>query len=190
MTVEKLCFEIMSYPPSVTGRESYVIEDHAFDFEMDMFQVEQRVGVQQSTSFVVDTLQLEVAVDSSLCLYIWGYSPMGRWEQSSLSPPLAQRGSLRAIHDEPLVPGVSIGLEKMLQTNAWFDTDSGWFCLGNKDTALGAEAVEFATCCLAVVVGGRLSSLWIKPENWKDVTEAFLKQRQSAFALGDPVLPP
>lgn len=180
--METLCFEILLYPPPVTGRPSYAMEDYAFDFDMDMFQVEQRVGVNRSTSFAVDTLQLEVAVDSSLCLYIWGYCPMGRWEQSSLSPPNARPGSLRASHDKPLIPGVAVGLESMVPPNAWFDPDSGWFCMGNKNVAPDAAAVEFATGCLAVVVHGRLSSLWIKPENCKDVAEMFLKQKRSASA--------
>jgi kynureninase len=51
----------------------------------------------------------------------------------------------------------------------WFDPGSGWFCMGEKERALNAEAVEFATGCVAVVVGGRLASLWVKPDNWKEL---------------------
>jgi len=87
---------------------------------------------------------------------------MGRWQQSSLSPPNAQAGSLRARHAKPLIPGVAVGLGSMVPPNAWFDPDSGWFCMGNTNVAPDAEAVAFAMGCLAVVVRGRLSSLWIK----------------------------
>lgn len=167
-----LSFEILSDAPSVSGSPRYVVDDHAFDFQMDLDQETQR-GEGGTTSFVLDTLQLEVAVGSSLCLYIWGYSPMIKWRGASLSPLIAQPGSLRATCDTPLVCGVAIGLEELLPANAWFDTNSGWFCMGNKEITSGAEAVEFATCCLAVVVGRQLSSLWIRPENWKEVAETF-----------------
>jgi hypothetical protein len=166
-----LCFEVLPSASSVNGHPRYVSEDYAFDFEMDLGEQEQRLGKQDRTSFVIDTLQLEVGVDTSLCLYIWGYCPMGKWGLSSLSPPTARRGLLRAIHDKPLVSAVSIGLEHMMPVNAWFDPESGWFCMGNREVPSGAQAVEFATGCLAVVVDGRLSSLWVRPENWKEVAD-------------------
>lgn len=174
--METLRFEILTSPSPVNGSLRYVSEDYAFNFRMDVGE-EGRQGKQGATSFVVDTLQLEVAVDTSLCLYIWGYCPMGRWGRSSLSPPIAQRGSLRAIHDKPLVPAVSIGLEYMVSANAWFDPDSGWFCMGIKEVASDAQAVEFAAGCVAVVADGRLSSLWVRPENWKEVASEFLTCR-------------
>lgn len=177
--METLRFEILTSPLSVRGCLRYVREDYAFNFRMDVGEQE-RFGKGSTTSFVVNTLQLEVAVDSSLCLYVWGYCPMGRWEQSLLSPPIGQTGSLRASHGKPLEHGVAVGLEQMMPATAWFDPDSGWFCIGNKESAAGVESVEFATGCLAVIVGGRLSSLWIKPENWKDMAESFLKQKRRA----------
>jgi hypothetical protein len=160
----------------VSGRLRYVFGDYAFDFQMDVAEQEERCGTQRTTSFVVDTLQLEVAVDTSLCRFIWGYCPIGKWECCSLSPPTTHHGSLRASYQKPLVSGVSIGLEKMVPPTAWFDPESGWFCMGNKRDDAEAEAVEFATGCLAVVVSGRLSSLWMKPENYKDVAEMLVNQ--------------
>lgn len=172
-------FEILGSPPTVSGHLRYVGEDYAFDFLMDVSE-QARQGKEGTTSFAVDTLQLEVAVDSSLCLYIWGYCPIGKWEQSSLSPPNARSGSLRGSHEKPLIPGVAVGLERLVPPNAWFDPDSGWFCMGDKYVAPDAEAVEFATGCIAVVVHGRLLSLWIKPENCNDVAEIFWKQKRGA----------
>jgi hypothetical protein len=174
--MDALRFEILPGFSPVRGHPRYVKEDYAFDFQMDGGEKESRKGTQGTTSFVVDTLQLEVAVDSSLCLYIWGYCPTGRWKRSPLSPPMAQPGSLRAIHDAPLVPGVSVGLEEMIPVTAWFDPASGWFCMGNNESPAGVQAVEFATGCLAVVLAvGRLSSLWVKPENWKEMAGQFTK---------------
>jgi hypothetical protein len=177
MTVSTLRFEVLSSPSYVSGCPRYVNEDYAFSFQMDPGEQAQRQGEHGTTSFVVDTLQLEVAVDTSLCLYIWGYCPMGRWERTTLMPPVARRGSLRAVHDKPLVPAVSIGLEQMIGTTAWFDPDSGWFCVGKKEIASDVQAVEFATGCVAVVADGRLSSLWVRPENWKEVAGRFSASR-------------
>lgn len=109
--METLRFEILTSPLSVRGCLRYVREDYAFNFRMDVGEQE-RFGKGSTTSFVVNTLQLEVAVDSSLCLYVWGYCPMGRWEQSLLSPPIGQTGSLRASHGKPLEHGVAVGLSK------------------------------------------------------------------------------
>jgi hypothetical protein len=165
-----LRFEILPGVAPVRGHPRYVKEDYAFGFQMEGGGKESRKGTQGTTSFVMDTLQLEVAVDSSLCLYIWGYCPTGRCKRSPLSPPMAQPGSLRAIHDAPLIPGVSVGLEEMIPATAWFDPTSGWLCMGNNEAPAVAQAVECARGCLAIVLAdGWLSSLWVKPENWQEV---------------------
>jgi hypothetical protein len=162
-------FEMSSTPSPFRGHARYIIGDHAFRFEMDLDEKVNREGTRGKTSFVIGTLQLEVAVDSCICLYIWGYCPMAGWIRCSLSPPVAQGGALRVTPEEPLVTGVSIGLENMVEANAWFDPDSGWFCMGKKEVPSGTTAVEFATGCVAVLSHGRLSSFWIRPENWKEL---------------------
>src|SRR5690349_3160897 len=98
-----LRFQVLPGPYPVQGHPRYVREDYAFGFQMDGGEIESRKRTQGTTSFTVDTLQLEVAVDSSLCLYIWGYYPTGRWKQYHLSPPAAHPGSLMAVHDTPLI---------------------------------------------------------------------------------------
>ncbi len=167
-------FEILLGSATVRGHAYYVVDDHAFNFRLDTNEQKDRKGVGGTTSFVVDTLQLEVAVDSSLCLYVWGYCPLGKWKQSSLTPPSASLGGLRVRYDKPLVPGVSIGLEDMVPTQARFDPCSGWFCMGDDRNVPNAQAIEFATGCIAVIgADGRLASIWVKPENWKEVASKF-----------------
>lgn len=170
-------FEILRSPSPVSGRPLYVSNDYAFNFQMDPVEWREHVGVQGTTSFLVGTLQLEVAVHSSLCLYIWGYCPMCGWERIRMSPPRPQHGSLRAIPDpdDPLIPGVSVELEDVMPT-PWFDPTSGWFCMGNHNSPTGAQAVQFATGCVAVVsADGGLWSLWVRPENWKELGSQFLE---------------
>lgn len=179
-------FEILSGLPPVMGMPSYAIGDHAFDFQIDSLQSDMSICSQPTTSLAIDTLQLEVAVDSARCLYIWGYCPMGMWRRSTLSPPTGLPGSLKADPDESLIPGVSVTLGEAALASVWFDPDTGWFCVGEKEAEPSAEVVEFATRCLAVVANGRLSSLWTQPQNWKDVSAHFLKHDRTASTTGNP----
>lgn len=166
----ELGFEILTCHPVLRGRPHYIIEDHSFSFLMDVDQ-EERCGKLGTTSFAIDTLQLEISIESKLCLFLSGYCPLGLWKGASLSPPTNKPGSLRANYKSPLHPAIVVGIDSMVPPYPWFDTNSGWFCMGRKEPQGGAAAVEFATGCLGVVVDRKLSSLWIKPENWRKLAE-------------------
>jgi hypothetical protein len=170
-------FENITASPMLAGRLVYAESDYAFNFELDPSD-EARRGTRGSTSFVIGTLQLEVALESMQCLYIWGYCPQQGWKLSPLSPPSAQQGSLKVHSDAPLTAGVSIGLDKIMPSTPWFDPESGWFCIGNKEVDADSQAVEFANNCIAVIASGQLSSLWIHPENWKELAQHFEGQRK------------
>jgi hypothetical protein len=166
----ELSFEIITCPSALTGRPHYNIEDHSFNFSMSLGQ-EIRCGKMGTTSFAIDTLQLEVSIENLFCLYCSGYCPVESWKGASLSPPTTKSGSLRANYKNQLHPAISVCIDDMVPPDAWFDTNSGWFCMGRKEPQGGAAAVEFATGCLAIVIDKKLSSLWIQPENWRKVAE-------------------
>ena len=172
-----LSFDTLLHAPMIQGNAFYIIADHTFDFRLEE-QERRRIGNKGTTSFVIDTLQMEVAVDSSQSLYIWGYSPMGKWKKAVLTPPNASYGALVARHTLSLIPGVAVGLEDMVLPNALFDPDAGWFCMGSKNLPTDSVAVEFATGCIAVLVNGAIFSLWVKPENSLEVAEYFLMQQK------------
>lgn len=151
------------------GRPFYSVRDHAFDFEVVPSKEIKSITEEGSTSFVIDTLQLEVAIGSLLCLYVWGYSPVNGWTCTTLSKPTVLPGSLTALCPEPLVRGVSIGLEDSMHSTSWFDPKSGWFCIGEREHDRNAKGVEFATDSIAMTCHGRLSSLWVRPDNWRDL---------------------
>lgn len=174
MTTDILRFKALPAPSPVSGKAYYALDDSAFSFEMDYKQSEHRVGPQGSASFSIKTLQLEVDIDTSLCIYTWGYCPVGNWKYSLLAPPTAQAGSLQALSAGPMLRGVSVDIEWMVRPQAWFDPTCGWFCMGNKECVVDAIAVEFASGSLGVVADGRLQSLWIKPENCNAVSELFV----------------
>jgi hypothetical protein len=165
-------FESLPTISPVAGEPRFVREDHAFEFRMVPLEKVRVKGPEGTTSLVVGTLQLEVAIYASRCLYVWGFCPIRSWHRADLSTPTANYASLRANCGSPLIPGVSIVLEGIPAT-PWFDPASGWFCMGEKESTPDSEAVEFATECVAVVVRGRLASLWIKPDNWKELIGEF-----------------
>lgn len=169
-------FEILSIPTVLQGRPRYVVEDCAFDFQAtDEQEVNERKGGSGTTSLVIGTLQIEVSVDRSLCLYVWGYCPYMKWEVSSGSPPPSRPGALRVVQNTDFVEGVSVGIEEMVPPSSHFNPESGWFCIGNLETPSGSQAVEFATDTLAAVKGGKIVSLWVKPENCVDIAKQLLK---------------
>lgn len=163
-----LRFDIQAAPsPHLEGTPRYVMEDHAFDFTpRDAIGPRAPGG---RTSFVVDTLQLEVDIESSTCLYLWGYCPRGRWTKSTLMAPASRSGLLKVVSSTRLQPGVSVGLEGMVEPKMRFDPISGWFCIGRSDVGRECRSVEFASGCLAVVEDQVLRSLWIRPVNFKEL---------------------
>lgn len=169
---DEISFEILTSPSCLIGRPYYVFADHSFGFLMDTGQ-EERYGKEGTTSFAIDTLQLEVSIESLFCLYPSGYCPLGLWERVSLSPPISNQGSLRANYKNILHPAIAVSIEDMIAPTPWFDPSSGWFCMGRLEPPEGTVAVEFATGCLGVVINKKLNSLWIKPENWKEIAKIF-----------------
>lgn len=173
MARQRLWFEVVRGAPIVVGEPRYVDEDYGFDFVMNSAERDRLEDTR--TSFVTGTLQLEVAISNSRCLYVWGYCPMGGWSRTALRAPVWQRGCLLAHCEKPLIRAVSIGIEDMIPPIPWFDPESGWFCMGEKGCVSDVDAVEFATDTVAVVTGGRLVALWIKPANWREIGPKFLR---------------
>lgn len=171
--VDDLSFEILNNHSCFIGRPFFNSEDYSFNYQMDADQ-EERYGKKGTTSFAIDTLQLEVSIENMICLYISGYCPMETWQVAFLSPPAACHGLLIASYTGILHPAIAICIDDMISPDPWFDPKSGWFCMGRKNPQVGAAAVEFASGCLGVVIDKKLSSLWIKPENWKELVVHFL----------------
>jgi len=155
---------------ALRGRPRYVIEDFAFDFlAADVLQEKHRKGGAGTSSLVAGTLQVEVSVDQGVILFVWGYCPYLSWRSLSISPPSCKEGILRIIRPAPLVAGVSLGIDSTVSPAAYFDPLSGWLRLGAAEMAGNATAVEFATDSIAAMKGGQLVSIWVRPENWRDV---------------------
>jgi hypothetical protein len=173
--INDLSFEILNCHSCLIGRPFFNREDYSFNYLMDADQ-EEHYGKKGTTSFAIDTLQLEFSIENMMCLYISGYCPVEMWKADCLSAPIARRGALHAKYTGILNPAIVICIDDMVPPDPWFDPHSGWFCMGRKEAQAGAAAVEFATGCLGVVIDKKLSSLWIKPENWRELAGHFLNK--------------
>ena len=165
-------FEVATDAPPVQGQPYYAAEDYALGFKITPEELQQCAGRGGRTSLLIGTVQLEVAIDNSRCLYVWRYSPMAGWIRSSLTAPQAPPGSLKVIVGDPLERGISIGLEEMVPISTCFDPTSGWLCVGHQLPDSGASYVEFATQTVATIVDSRLHSLWVRLNNWRELVRS------------------
>lgn len=167
--MSRLVFDVIMGRAAVGGRPHYVVEDYAFNFTLSPGELGGSGERLASTSFVIGTIQLEVGIASLVCLYVWGYCPVMSWTRRTLTPPIAETGSLKAVPEQPLIPGISIRLEETMPATVWFNAASGWVCVSNPEVGPGSQAVEFATDTIAVLADRRLQALWVRPENWKEL---------------------
>jgi|GEM_PF-2668569 len=149
------------------GQLIYHSEEYSFDFRPLSHQaLANRVGNEGTTSITIDTLQIEVDIESGLVLYVFGYYPDKLWDLEKLPLITPQQGCIKVITDEKLKMGVSQTLADFNEWRTIYDLDSKWICISStNDLYQSAQYIEFADNIVAVLVGENLSSLWLKPFN-------------------------
>ena len=149
---------------ALAGTLLYRAAEHSIDFEpAARASLEERAGSHGSTSLLVGTLQLEVAVETAELLFPWGLFPKTRWEIGTLQAPNFTSGRVRLASAEPLKPGVSHAVPAGESWRIVRDGISGWICVGETFVDREAIAVEYATDAALVLVGDQLVSLWLRP---------------------------
>jgi hypothetical protein len=163
-------FELLETLDPLGGIPQYVVRDYAFEYvAADQNEANRRRGGRGTTSLTMDTLQLEVAIETCLCLWVWGYCPTTSWKFKPLSPPESRLGGLRVLSDVDLQAGVSLAMDPETWTR-WFDKTNGWFSCEREGSSSQSTSIEFATDTIAVLDGNELVALWVKPANWKMLT--------------------
>lgn len=150
--------------PALKGKLIYHVQDHSFDFEPEsLVTLQQRVGFVGTTSLLINSMQLEVGIETGILLYVWGYYPRYHWKQAKLSPPSPCVGMIRAGLESPFEEGISISIEPMIQWTTHYDSSSGWICIGDSTIPPTHEPIEFATFVIAVIEKTNLHALWLHP---------------------------
>jgi|ERR671937_189313 hypothetical protein len=120
----------------------------------------------------MDTLQIDVSVETRLLLSVWGYAPKEGWTFRALPQPRFAPGGLRVKEGAELIAGVSIR-NLGPETEFIFDPTSGWFCAKSRQFDLGnsgnSETVLFASDTCGLILDGYLEALFIRPENWTNL---------------------
>jgi len=157
-----MIFEIGDTPEPLPGAPFYSAQDYALGYRVeDPNEAARRRGSGGVTCLALNTVQIDLAIETRLCLWAWGYCPHTSWRRRTLNPPSATRGSLRVISSGSFVVGVSIPIGPS-EWRRFFDPDKGWLCLAPDDDLVDGETVEFAHDTIAVVHPNECITLWVR----------------------------
>ena len=144
-----LKFTIQPNIPPVKGVAKYIGSEYSFDFEPV-----------QSSNYDILIGDLTISFDANLkARQIWGYNPSSGWINKKLSLPTVEQGAL--ILNNEIDSPQSIDGSKAWKT--YYDSHTGWICIGTFNVEQYDLAIEFATKIFAVLHNGNLKSVWIKP---------------------------
>ncbi len=115
-------------------------------------------------SLLVNDVQLEIDGENRV-LFVWGLCPYTSWAALELNAPPARPGRLRVTGLE-LQPGMSKRLNADARWRVCADRRSRWICLG--DPQASGDFIQFAPGAVAVLAGGALKALWLKPTRFPD----------------------
>ncbi len=157
-------FEVCRQITSLAGRQLYIPSDYAFDFvPADPIVLQQRTGRLGVSSVLIETLQLEIGIETRMALYVWGYCPHLSWAIADVVRPRSYVAALKVLTEHTLLPGDAINLDS---SGAWqlkHDPTSNWFYAGLQDVHEDIEYVEFVEDGIAGLHNGALVSLWMRP---------------------------
>lgn len=133
-----------------------------FSFEsVNLPDLAVRTGDQGKSSLVIDSLQLEVGVETGEVLYVWGYCPDSSWLPAVLEQPAYSAARIAADVDPPLEESISV----LLSRSFWkiqFDRESGWILISSSEKA-DESVSEIAEGILLGLVEAKINSIWLRP---------------------------
>jgi hypothetical protein len=115
------------------------------------------------TSVLLGDLNLEIDAGGRV-ISVWGMCPYLRWVQNKLAPPDAAFGQLYFVPDAPLLPGVSIQLNRSAHTHLsiQFDKESGWVRIAGPGAPFSSVKL-LPGIIFELTKQGQLYALWLKP---------------------------
>jgi hypothetical protein len=112
------------------------------------------------------SLQLETSRRDGKVLYVWGYQPLQPARASHLEPPNVEVSGLRVVDLTFPPTGVAASIRPVSEIVAHRDLGTGWLRLSVVPPPAGSaptRMVEFATDCMAELIDGQLTGLWLRP---------------------------
>lgn len=133
----------------------YRDDDYSFDIEP--------LDGSGDSSIMINDLQLEIDYDGKI-IYVWGYCPLIKYEETNEIPKNYKSNSLVALLDKPPIPGISYRLNEKERWPIYINKKKGWVCIGNP-RSLGEQSIEFISNCVAVLDKQEIVAIWLKPKN-------------------------
>jgi len=128
---------------------SYLVDECSFDMNPIAFKVDFELALNKIALLVTD----------GQVVHLSGFSGYNEWQPFSALVPDCRRGVL-LVHFANYQRGVSYSLAEDVST--FVNMNTGWICIG--DHKRKGECAEFITGCRVVLEGGKLASLWLKPD--------------------------
>jgi hypothetical protein len=133
----------------------YRDEDYSFDIEP--------LDGRGFTSIMINDLQLEIDYEAKI-IYVWGYCPIFKYQETEEYPQEYQSQSLVALLDKPPIPGISYRLNEKERWPIYINKKKGWVCIGNPKIN-GKQMIEFVPNCVATLEDQEITAIWLKPKD-------------------------
>lgn len=123
------------------------------------------VGDGGCMSLTIETLQIEVAVETGMLLYPWGFLPL---RNSSFSPINVPRFILGGVHvcinETKLIKGVAFEVPGASLWVTVKDPDNGWIYIGPENYTSGNVVyIKFADNSIVGISDGLMYCIFLKP---------------------------
>ncbi|MRS05087.1 hypothetical protein EG832_18015 [bacterium] len=145
-------FKAINTGRKTKGQVIYEKYDYSFDF---------KPAQNTDITLMVGYLYLGIDSETMLARQVWGYSPSSSWTRKTLKVPTYFYGDL-SLQEE-----IQAGLPKRLVDSGnwttYYDSDTGWVCIGDDSFSKNDIAVEFATNTIAVLKEENLKAVWLQP---------------------------
>ncbi|MFE4970835.1 hypothetical protein ACFRAR_01810 [Kitasatospora sp. NPDC056651] len=147
---------------ALEGVLTYSESEYGFSFTAQSPEgLAERLGSDGVTSALIETLQLEIDIESREFLFAWGYFPGIRSNVEDLDVPKFLPGRVSLSAECRFEPGVSFDIsEEVWRTG--YDPSSGWVAVRLRDPA-DAVFVQIADGIVLGVSDGDLVSVWLRP---------------------------
>jgi len=135
----------------IEGTLVYRKSENSFDF------LSNKTG---DISMLIKYLQITINASNNRMISVWGLHPYHLWEESDLIIPIFKNGIIECLGNYE--SGISYRAEEYEDWKTYFNKNSGWICIGNKN--IFEEAVMFADNLGVVIVKDMMVALWLKPQ--------------------------
>ena len=145
-------FRIVADDEINKGEVIYLNEESSFDF-----------APSSNSDIIILFAYLNLGIDSNTMVaqQVWGFSPKESWKQKSINVPNYIKGKIKLVGEYE--PGLSWRIDKDRMWQSYFDSTTGWYCIGEYDLEEEYKCIEFSTNTIAVIKNGLLQAILLKP---------------------------